>query len=241
MIYSSVHNEKIKQLSRLNNKKDRDEQNLFLVEGDHLIIEASKNNLLKEIILLDGYNIDINVPKIIVTENVMKFISNLKTAPNIIGVCTKKQSSNIGNKVLIIDNIQDPGNLGTIIRSSVAFNVDTIIMSKDTVDIYNSKVIRASQGMIFNINFIIDDLEKRIKQLKKDGYKILATDVNNGKTLNSLENIQKVAIIMGNEGNGVSQNLKDLSDEFLYINMNKSCESLNVAVATSIILYELSK
>lgn len=241
MIYSSVHNDKIKELKNLNNKSSRDEKGLFLVEGEHLIIEAYKKNLLKEIIVLDNYNIDINVPKIVVTENVMKYISSLTTIPKIIGVCQKTNNHKIGNKVLILDNVQDPGNLGTIIRSSVAFNIDTIILSKDTVDIYNSKVIRASQGMIFNIDFLIDDLEKIIKTLKEKNYKILSTDVKNGKSLNMLANISKVAIIMGNEGNGVSEKLKKLSDDFLYININKNCESLNVAVATSIILYELSK
>lgn len=241
MIYSSVHNDKIKELKNLNNKSSRDEKGLFLVEGEHLIIEAYKKNLLKEIIVLDNYNIDINVPKIVVTENVMKYISSLTTIPKIIGVCQKINNNKIGNKVLILDNVQDPGNLGTIIRSSVAFNIDTIILSKDTVDIYNSKVIRASQGMIFNIDFLIDDLEKIIKTLKEKNYKILSTDVKNGKSLNMLANISKVAIIMGNEGNGVSEKLKKLSDDFLYININKNCESLNVAVATSIILYELSK
>lgn len=241
MIYSSVHNEKIREIKDLNNKSTRDEKGLFLVEGEHLIIEAYKKNILKEIIVLDNYEIDVNVPKIVVTENVMKYISNLTTISKIIGVCKKQEHNKIGNKVLILDNLQDPGNLGTIIRSSVAFNVDTIILSKDTVDIYNPKVIRASQGMIFNIDFIIDDLEKIIKNLKEKGYKIMATDVKNGKSLNMLANIPKVAIIMGNEGNGVSEKLKKLSDEFLYINISKDCESLNVAVATSIILYELSK
>ncbi len=241
MIYSSIHNEKIKDLKKLNEKKYRDKENLFLIEGEHLILEANKKNVLKEIIVLDGYEINIDVPKITVTENVMKFISSLDSAPSVIGVCYKKLDNTLGNKVLILDNIQDPGNLGTIIRSAVAFNVDTIILSKDTVDLFNSKVIRSTQGMLFSMNFIVDDLEKAIKNLKENNYKIISTKVNGGKSLKNVEIGKKVAIIMGNEGRGVSKNLMDLSDEFLYIDMNKNCESLNVAVATSIILYELSK
>lgn len=241
MIYSSIHNDKIKELKSLNEKKVRDEKNLFLIEGEHLIMEAYKKKLLKEIIVLDNYQILFDVPKIVVTENVMKYISNLVSIPKIIGVCQKVNNQKIGHKVLLLDNIQDPGNLGTIIRSCVAFNIDTLILSKDTVDIYNSKVIRASQGMLFNIDFIIDDLEKIITILKSKHYKILSTDVKKGKSLNILANIPKVAIIMGNEGNGVSENLQKLSDDFLSIKMHNSCESLNVAVATSIILYELSK
>ena len=238
MIYSSIHNDKIKELKSLNEKKVRDEKNLFLIEGEHLIMEAYKKKLLKEIIVLDNYQTLFDVPKIVVTENVMKYISNLVSIPKIIGVCQKVNNQKIGHKVLLLDNIQDPSNLGTIIRSCVAFNIDTLILSKDTVDIYNSKVIRASQGMLFNIDFIIDDLEKIITILKSKHYKILSTDV---KSLNILANIPKVAIIMGNEGNGVSENLQKLSDDFLSIKMHNSCESLNVAVATSIILYELSK
>ncbi len=241
MIYSSIHNDKIKELKSLNEKKVRDEKNLFLIEGEHLIMEAYKKKLLKEIIILDNYQTLFDVPKIVVTENVMKYISNLVSIPKIIGVCQKVNNQKIGHKVLLLDNIQDPGNLGTIIRSCVAFNIDTLILSKDTVDIYNSKVIRASQGMLFNIDFIIDDLEKIITILKSKQYKILSTDVKKGKSLNILANIPKVAIIMGNEGNGVSENLQKLSDDFLSIKMHNSCESLNVAVATSIILYELSK
>ena len=239
--HRGIHNDKIKELKSLNEKKVRDEKNLFLIEGEHLIMEAYKKKLLKEIIILDNYQTLFDVPKIVVTENVMKYISNLVSIPKIIGVCQKVNNQKIGHKVLLLDNIQDPGNLGTIIRSCVAFNIDTLILSKDTVDIYNSKVIRASQGMLFNIDFIIDDLEKIITILKSKHYKILSTDVKKGKSLNILANIPKVAIIMGNEGNGVSENLQKLSDDFLSIKMHNSCESLNVAVATSIILYELSK
>ena len=241
MVYTSVHNDKVKFYKELNNKKMRDENNLFLVEGEHLVLEAYNSGFLKEVIILDGHDYDYKVNKIYVNDSVMKAISNLESFPSIIGVCEKKLEKNIGDKVLILDNIQDPGNLGTIIRSAVAFNVDTIIASPNTVDIYNSKVIRASQGMIFHINYIIDELYDRVKYLKQNNYKILGTNVNDGKSLKNVEKIKKFAIIMGNEGNGVRPELQNLSDELLYIDMNNNCESLNVAVATSIILYELSK
>ena len=239
MIYSSIHNDKIKFYKNLNIKKFRDENGLFLVEGEHLVEEASKSGLLKEIIILDGNDYDYNVNKIYVTSNVMKTISTLDSLPSIIGVCDKNLNKVLGDKVLILDNIQDPGNLGTIIRSAVAFDIDTIIASLDTVDIFNSKVIRASQGMIFHINYIVDNLSERLKNLKENNYKILSTKVTGGKSLKSVEKMKKFAIIMGNEGNGVSPYLQDLSDELLYIDMNNNCESLNVAVATSIILYEM--
>ena len=157
------------------------------------------------------------------------------------GICKKIESKPIEKKVLMLDDVQDPGNLGTIIRSCVAFNIDTIILSECSVDIYNSKVLRATQGMIFNINIIEENLLKVIEDLKEKDYKIYATKVNGGKSLKNVEKSEKFAIIMGNEGNGVSKEILDVCDEYIYIDMNTSCESLNVGVATSIILYELDK
>ena len=240
MIITSINNEKIKEFKKLNDKKYRDEKGLFLIEGEHLVEEAFKNNCLKEIISLDSINVSYNVPITYVKENVIKYISNLDNV-KIIGVCNKSLKNNIGNKIVVLDNIQDPGNLGTIIRSSVAFNVDTLIISNDSVDLFNSKVIRATQGMIFNLNIIITDINEKIKELKNKGYTILGTDVNNGISLNSLEKNNKICIIMGNEGKGLKEETKSLCDKFIYIKMNEECESLNVGVATSIILYELDK
>ena len=242
MLYSSINNEKIKNIKKLNEKKYRDETNLYLVEGEHLVREAYKNNALEELILLENKNIDINIKTSYITENVLKYISNLDTPNGIIGICKKKNNNLNGNKIVILDNIQDPGNLGTIIRSCVAFNVDTLVLSSDTVDLYNPKVIRATQGMMFKQNIIIsNNLEELILELKQNNYTIYTTNVKNGKSLKTIEKKDRFAIIMGNEGNGVRENLNTLSDEYLYIDMNKNCESLNVAVATSIILYELDK
>jgi len=241
MLYTSIENDKIKNIKKLNNKKYRDEFNKFLVEGDHLINEAYKNNLLEEILILDGFDMNIDIKKSYVTNNVLKYISGLDTPSRYIGICKKIDKTKIGNRVLILDEIQDPGNLGTIIRSSVAFNIDTIILSEDCVDIYNTKVLRSTQGMIFNINIIKDNLINQISNLKQNGYKIYGTKVNGGKSLKNVERCEKFAIIMGNEGRGVSSSLLDLCSEYIYINMNTACESLNVGVATSIILYELDK
>ena len=157
------------------------------------------------------------------------------------GICKKIEEKEIGKKLVILDGVQDPGNLGTIIRSSVAFNIDTIILSKTCVDLYNSKVLRATQGMIFNINIIERDLEEIIPKLKENNYKVYGTKVNGGKSLKDIEKTDKFAIIMGNEGNGVKPEILDMCSDYIYIDMNKSCESLNVGVATSIILYELDK
>ena len=240
MVYTSIENEKIREIAKLKDKKYRKDTGFFLIEGEHLIKEAFNAGYLEKIIKLEGSNIDINVETIEVSLKVLKFISNLET-PTIVGICRQKNDKVKGDHILILDNIQDPGNLGTIIRSAVAFNIDTIILSNDSVDLYNEKVIRATQGLIFNVNILRTDLVKIIENLKEKKYKIYATKVNDGKNIKNIEKSQKFAIIMGNEGNGVSKNLLDISDEYLHITMNDKCESLNVGVATSIILYELDK
>lgn len=241
MVYTSIDNKKIKELKKLNMKKYRDESNLFLIEGEHLVLEAYKKGVLKELLLEENIKLNLDVDTSYLSRNVIKYLSELDNPSNIIGVCEKMSEQELGNKVLVLDDIQDPGNLGTIIRSAVAFNINSIVVSTNTVDIYNSKVIRASQGMIFNINIIKRDLNKFIPEIKNNNYKIYATKVDKGKSLKGLEIENKFAIIMGNEGKGVHDNLLDLADTYLYIDMNKSCESLNVAIATSIILYELDK
>lgn len=241
MVYTSTDNKKIKELKKLNIKKYRDQSNLFLVEGEHLVLEAYRKGLLEELFLEENTILNLDVKTSYLSRNVIKFISELDNPSNIIGLCKKVEEKEIGNKILVLDDIQDPGNFGTIIRSAVAFNIDTIVVSNNTVDLYNSKVIRASQGMLFNINIIRKDLNNFVPELKKLGYKIYATKVNGGKSLKTIEKMKKFAIIMGNEGAGVSDNLMSLADSYLYIDMNSNCESLNVAVATSIILYELDK
>lgn len=244
MVITSLENKKVKDLVKLQKKKYRDSTGTFMVEGEHLVIEADKINALKEVIVLEGKSTYVSVPCTYVTYEVMKKISNMDSVPDIIGVCTKSDRTDIvGNKVLLLDDIQDPGNLGTIIRSAVAFNVSTIILSSLTVDLYNSKVLRATQGMLFHINIIRMDSCDAINLLKNNGYMIYGTSVLNGVDVRSLtdKETEKVCLIMGNEGNGVSTDVLKMSDKNLYIKMNDEVESLNVGVACSILLYELER
>ena len=152
MLISSLDNQKIKDIKKLQTKKYREKTNLFLVEGEHLVLEAYKAGCLETLILKDGFEYNLDVNTISVTENVLKYISELDTPQPMMGVCHKKEISNAKGNIIILDNVQDPGNLGTIIRSAVAFNFDTIVLSNDSVDVYNSKVVRASQGLLFNVN-----------------------------------------------------------------------------------------
>ena len=243
MLITSVDNKKIKRYVYLKTSKGRKEEGLFIVEGMHMCYEANKCGLLVDLIVLENTEITFNYASEItyVTENVMKKISNLSNPTTVIGICKINDSSDIiGNHILVLDDIQDPGNIGTIIRSANAFNVDTIILSTNSVDIYNDKVLRSTQGMIFNMNIIYGDLLNIIPRLHDNGYTILGTNVNNGIDVRSVK-VNKFALIMGNEGQGVKTEIQELCDKNLYIKMNSSCESLNVGVATSILLYELDR
>ena len=169
----------------------------------------------------------------------MKSISDLKSTPRLLGVAKIKKEEKIGKRIVILDDIQDPGNAGTIIRNAVAFGIDTIVFSKSSVSAYNEKTLRSTGGMIFNINIIIDDLENVISQIKNNDIKVIGTSLNTSKSLETLEKMDNFAIIFGNEGNGVSKDILSLCDEVIKINMNSKCESLNVAVSSGIVLYNL--
>ena len=237
----SLDNNKIKNIRKLKDKKYRDSEKLFLVEGEHLVLEAYKSGCLKEVILFNR-EIDLDIEKIYVSEKVINSLSELPSKVDIIGVCTIKDNElDLNSNILILDGVQDPGNLVTIIRSAVAFNIKNIVLSKNTVDIYNTKVLRSAQGMNFHLNIVRDDLVKTINKLKSNNYIIYGTDVINGIDIKNVKKSGKYAIIMGNEGNGISFEVKELVDKNIYINMNDKCESLNVAVSASIILYELNK
>ena len=241
MLITSVDNNKIKNYIKLKQKEYRDSEKLFIVEGEHLVEEALNTNRLYDLLVLEGYDYIIDFPYTEVSLSVMKKLSDMDSVPKVLGIVKIENNFDIaGNRVLLLDDIQDPGNLGTIIRSSVAFNITDIVLSNNTVDLYNDKVVRASQGMIFKINIIREDLIKVINELKNKNYTILGTDVNNGVDASEIV-IQKYALVMGNEGQGVKEEIKKLCDKNIYIEMNKSCESLNVGVATSIIIYELNR
>ncbi|HAB67188.1 MAG TPA: RNA methyltransferase [Firmicutes bacterium] len=238
-VITSLDNKKIKELSKLLYKKYREIEGKFLVEGEHLVNEALKTGNLIEVIKTVDYEVDFNAKTTFVTYEVIKKLCSSVTPQKVIGVVKKLEEREIGNKILILDNLQDPGNLGTIIRSSVAFNVDTIVLSENSVDLYNDKAIRSSEGMIFYANIIKRNIDEFIDELHSLDYQVLGTRVTDGLNVKEMVTSKKIAIVMGNEGAGVRKEILDKCDKFLYIPMSSNCESLNVGVATSIILYEL--
>ncbi len=241
MIYTSLENAKVKELKKLRSKKYRDRDNLFLVEGEHLVLEAYKAGFLKTLIVEENANFSMDMDTMVVSHQVLSYLSELDTPQLVMGVCTKPLVKEIKGNIIVLDNIQDPGNLGTIIRSAVAFHIDTILLSKGTVDPYNEKVLRASQGLLFHTNIVMEDLPSSLGKLKERGYCILGTKVTNGKDIKRVEKKSSFAIIMGNEGKGMRSELEAFCDDFVYISMNEKCESLNVGVAASILMYELDK
>jgi len=240
---SSLENEKIKKLVKLQMKKYRDLYKEYIIEGEHLIGEALKVGSVIEVFVVEGYEYNVDCPITIVSRNVMKKISTMDTPSNVIALCKKIINKNIGRKILLLDEVQDPGNLGTIIRSSVAFNIDTIILSENTVDLYNPKVLRATQGMYNFINIFSMDSKSAIEEIKNKNIKVYGTNVVNGIDVKSLSDDEKnnFCLIVGNEGNGVREEILELCDKNLYIKMNDNVESLNVGVACSILLYELGE
>jgi TrmH family RNA methyltransferase len=241
MLITSKDNSKIKEARKLLDKKYSNSKKLFLIEGENLVLESLKNNSLVDLFILDGYNINIDFPYINVSLDVMKTLSDLKSTPRLIGISRYNMNEKLGNKIVILDDIQDPGNAGTIIRNSVAFGIDTIVFSKNSVSPYNPKVLRSTGGMIFNINIIIDDLDKTIEMIKKNNITLIGTSLKKSKDLNEINSKEKYAIVLGNEGNGVSDKVLSLCDEIVRIDMEKECESLNVGVASGIILYHMYK
>lgn len=236
MELTSTSNEKVKFWQKLKMKKYRDLEKLFLIEDEHLVNEALKLGIVKEIITVTNntYNIDTYY----VTDKIMKLLSSQVSGSKVIAVCHMLDEKDIKGNIIILDNLQDPGNLGTIIRSAVAFNFDTIVLGNTCVDLYNQKVVRASEGMIFHINIIRCDLNPFIDKIKNN-YTLVTTDVNDGKDIKDVK-YKNLALVIGNEGNGVSKQISDKCEEKVYIKMNDNCESLNAAVCASILMYEVN-
>ena len=256
----SFNNKNIKNLNKIiKDSKYRSENKLFAIEGLKTCNEALENNVkIISTFYTDEFS-DKNknfIQKIInktldnsyiVSKNIIQRISDTKSSQGIICIC--KYIDNFValnkiknyNKILILDNIQDPSNLGAIIRTGNAMNADIIIISKNSCDIYNPKVIRCSAGSIFKIKFIfVDDIVNLINFLNQNLFDTCATVVDSGSEyLNKTVLKDKVAIVMGNEGSGISKDIIDICSKKIKIPINKNVESLNVSVATGIILWEL--
>jgi TrmH family RNA methyltransferase len=234
---SSIQNNLIKDITKLKLKKYRQENNQFLIEGYHLVQEAYSAGLLKQIFYLEECPYK-DIESYQVTETVLKKLSALPSPQGIIGVCILPVKKALSDKVLILDNVQDPGNIGTLMRSASSFGFTTII-AENSVDFFNDKVIRSSQGAVFKLNLINTEIISFLKNNRD--YSFYVTDLKSDIFLEDINfTSKKIGVILGNEGMGVSQEILNLVDNKIKIKM-QNMESLNVGVAGSIIMYEISK
>ena len=237
---TSLTNNTIKEIAKLKDSKNRNFEQKYIIEGYHLVKEAKLANVLETVLIIDESDQVENVENILVNDAIIKKLSSTVNPQNIIGICKMTSSNITGSKFLLLDNINDPGNMGTLIRTALGFNIDTIIVSNDSVDIYNDKVLRSTQGAIFNIRIVKKDIIEVINFLKMENIKIIGTTLENSKSLNQLKLNDKYAIILGNEANGVKKEILNLTDINVRIDMNTKLESLNVGVAGGIIMHYLA-
>ncbi len=224
----------------MHKKKYRDETHTFLIEGEHLIEEALKEGIVDTILYTDTCPFEF-FNTIEVTDGILEKISQNPSGASYIAIChTLENEPKEYHRILILDGIQDPGNLGTLIRTAVSFSFDAIYCSKETVDLYNEKVIRSTQGAFFHIPVIYDDLNKVIPSLKEKGVRIISTALENAVGMEEVSESLSMAFILGNEGQGVSKASIEASDICMKIEMN-GFESLNVGVAGGVIMYKYRK
>lgn len=238
MMITSIHNKIIKDLMKLKQKKYREDY--YLVESMHLVEEAVKAKQAD--LIISTQEIDMGVENLVVSQEVMEKIAFTKTPQPIMARCFIQKDKKLvdANRYLILDNLQDPGNIGTLIRTALAFQIDQVILSKQCVDLYNDKLLRAMQGAHFHISCIYEDLNKVIPLLQEKGVQIIGSALENGKAIDTIKNQEKMAFVLGNEGNGMEQEIIDICDKIAYIPIS-TIESLNVAVAGSIMMYHFHR
>lgn len=241
---TSVQNQKIKTIKKLTKNKDRQQEKSFIIEGMHLIDEAFKSDWeIKQLVISEDFILPkhlVNLDYLVLADNVFTYLSETKTPQGILAIVKMKENIQvIGNKLLALDAVQDPGNVGTLIRTADAAGYDGVVLGKGTADMFNEKTIRASQGSIFHIPVISKELEPFLLEKQAIEYKIYTTSLMNAVDYKSVDKQNKFILVMGNEGSGVSEEIMKLSNLRLHIPIHGEAESLNVAVAAGILMYEL--
>ena len=259
---TSKENELVKHIKALSQKKYRDEFKEYIVEGPKMVLEAIEYAKVSSIIICEEYLNDAKtldrISKLanksgvrleFASSKVFDSISDTKTPQGVIAVAKQNEVPELGkaldkmlkdDTIFALDKIQDPGNLGTIIRSLDSAGIKHLILSKDTVDAYNPKVVRSTMGAIFRLKIytIEAELSNVLQGLKYRGAMIISTSLDTDKYIYDIDFNKKLVIVIGNESQGVSQEIQNLSDYKFKIPMIGKTESLNAAVATSIVAYE---
>lgn len=253
-VISSKDNELVKHIKKLKDKKYRDESNEYIVEGVKLIEEAVKEKTkIKKIIICEDttrtYEIPTNVMLeiaryecIYVTDKIFSSITQVTNPQGIMAIIEKDTESQeidfSQNIIVVLDDVQDPGNLGTILRTVDSIGLNQIVVSKETADAFNSKVVRSTMGAIFRVKIIeTENLVQTIKEIRKHHFKLMVTSLQTDNSIYDIDFNKKI-IVIGNESNGVSQEIQDMADEKAKIPMLGKTESLNASVAAGIVMYE---
>lgn len=243
MKITSVNNELVKETAKLLQRKYRDESGQFLLEGDKCIEEAIESGLeVVRIFKLEGYE---KFPEgIETTEAVLAKVSSTSTPPKAVAVAKKPDIKwNLDyKKVVLLENIKDAGNLGTILRTSAAFGVDALILYGDTVDLYNPKCVRSSVGNLWKLPvFEVNDFSEL--ESKFSAYERVATLPKADDTvwLREFDPAENLLVMFGAESTGVSDELKNFANRNVTIEMKSNVESLNLSISAGVILYELFK
>ena len=249
---TATSNKRIKQLVLLSEKaRERKKEQVFLVEGGKMFEEADEA-YIREVYVSESYleknGISDKLQRVgfeTVSDEVFKKISDTKAPQGIL--CVMKQYAYSFEKLLekenpvfvLLEDIQDPGNLGTILRTGEGAGIDGVIMTKDTVDVYNPKTIRATMGSIYRMPFLyVDSLSDAIKKIQEKGIAVYAAHLQGENYYDSFDFTKGTAFLIGNEGNGLKKETADVADSYLKIPMEGKVESLNAAIATSLLMYE---
>ncbi len=240
-LIESVQNTRIKNIAKLHTRKDRKKAQQFLVEGYHLVEESVKSGLEVETILsvnpddISEEMVEASKEQYQITFKIAEKLSQTESPQGIYAVCNMPQHELADFKQLVyLDRIQDPGNVGTIIRTADAAGYDGVVISKGTVDIYNDKVLRASQGSVFHLPVI----EADFSEVKADfGGKVYGTSLKNGRNYKEVEAADAFILVLGNEGQGVDEQILAETDDNLFVPIYGRAESLNVAVCAGILMY----
>ena len=244
----SKENKRYKLFKSLSLKKNRDKYKLFLLDGKKLLLEVLSENLnVENIICTKEFLKNFSFPEtvldkvIVLSEKLFQSLTEMQHSEGVITIVNYLEERKISSKnIICLENVSDPGNFGTIIRTANAFGIKDIL-TINCVDKYNSKVLRATMGAMFRTNIVSCDIEK-IKELQKLGYRLISTTLSeNSKFLEEFSFDEKNIVVMGNEANGVSKEMLEISNEHLKIDMDNSMESLNVSIATAIIMYKIFK
>lgn len=254
MMINSTSNKQMKNITQLLSRaKSRREQGLFVVEGPRMFAEVPKDRLVKAYVSESFYEKKEQEELLkdcdfeIVADRVFSAVSDTKTPQGVLCLVRQKTYS-IGELLpkdpflLLLEDIQDPGNLGTIFRTAEAAGVTGILMSGGTADIYNPKTIRATMGSIYRMPFAVEkDLTAILPALKERGLKTYAAHLKGSKNYTKVDYRGGCAFMIGNEGNGLSKELSDRADQYIKIPMDGQVESLNAAVAASVLMFEAKR